>query len=222
MTVDLVYVYPGEAYLPQALRFIESYHLNPPHVEHNTVIALNCQRDDNCALFESMRNVRFHQHDNSGYDIGAFQSASRASTADMIVFLGASAYCRRPGWLLRMANAFNRRGGSHLYGCMGNQGVPQVGVLPHIRTTGFWLAPGLMNRYPHRVSTPGGRYPFEHGPECLTQWVRNQGLRAFVCDWTEEYEYPNWDSIENGFHRGNQSGLLTGDHLSEPPYHPTP
>lgn len=221
MTIDITYVYPGEAYLPQALRFIESYHLNPPHVEHNTVIALNCPRDDNCALFESMRNVRFHQHDNSGYDIGAFQSASRASNADMIVFLGASAYCRRPGWLLRMANAFNKRG-NHLYGSMGNQGNVNVGVWAHIRTTGFWMAPTLMNKYPNKATSPEHRYPFEHGPENFTQWVWSQGLKAFVCDWENEYEYPNWDSIENGYHKGNQAALLTGDRNTEPPFHSVP
>jgi hypothetical protein len=172
-------------------------------------------------LFSSMQSCRFLEHDNSGYDIGAFQHASRNDSCDMMVFFGSSAYLKKAGWLKRMADTFDRLG-DNLYGTHGNSGVARVGVSPHIRTTGFFVSPKLLNSYPQTVRSKCQRYEFEHGQDCLTSWCYRQGKRVYVVTWSGEYELPQWDSIPNGYHNGNQSDLLCGDRLTEPPYHPVP
>jgi hypothetical protein len=120
-----------------------------------------------------------------------------------------------------MAGAFQKHGNA-LYGSMGNAGDASVKVFPHIRTTGFWLSPTLFNAYPTVINKPEQRYPFEHGPNCLTEWVKSQGLKALIATWSGEYETGQWDSIPNGFHRGDQSALLTGDRVTDPPYYQNP
>jgi hypothetical protein len=79
-----------------------------------------------------------------------------------------------------------------------------------------------MNGYPHRITQPDKRYEFEHGKTCFANWIKAMGLKAWIVTWDNEYLWADWDDIPNGFHRGNQSALLCGDRLSEPPYHPVP
>ena len=223
MKVEVVYVYPtvaGNGYDHYAERFVESYLKNPPSVEHTTTVVCNGNPAslEMKGLFSLMQSTKFLVHDNSGYDIGAYQAASRESAADMIVFFGASAYIRKPGWLLRMVRAFDTHGEAQ-YGCMGNRG--DAGVRPHLRTTGIWCSPKLFNSYPHQITKPEQRHPFEHGPQCFTTFVTNRGLKNWVVTASGDWLWASWDDIPNGFHRGDQSDLLTGDHLSEPPYYHT-
>lgn len=226
MKIVVVYVYPPSIYPKyeeNAIRFLESYHQCPAGIEHEVHVVVNGQtvKSETRCLFSSLQNCRFIEHDNSGYDIGAFQKASHSSICDLMVFFGSSGYVRGPGWLKRMAEAFQKRGNA-LYGSMGNLGDPNVNVYPHVRTTGFWLSPTLFNAHPMVVRTAKQRYPYEHGPDCLTEWVRKQGLKVWIVTWGGEYEIPYWDSIPNGFHRGNQSELLTGDRVTDPPFYHSP
>lgn len=223
MKIGIVYVYPafmGSRYEEYAMRFLKSYHDNPPGIEHDSIVALNGvkQTSELCCMFSGLMNCSFLEHDNSGYDIGAFQHAARKFPCDMMVFFGASTYFVNPGWLIRMATSFQRHGDT-LYGAMGNRGVQNLGVWPHIRTTAFWMRPDLLNNYPQIVTRPEQRHPFEHGQNCLTSWVRGQGKIVWVVTWTNELTMANWDDDPNGFHRGNQMALLAGDHMCEPPYY---
>lgn len=224
MKLAIVYVYAGAAgrnYEDYAYRFVSDYHRFPPGLPHESVIVLNGSSPSSelSCLFSGLPKVRFLTHDNSGYDIGAFQLAARVVPCDVIVFFGASTYFNRPGWLLRMAAAFQLHGPA-LYGAMGNRGDIPVRVWPHIRTTAFWMEPSLMNQYPHKVQRPEERHPFEHGPHCFTNWVTKQGLKSWVVTWNRELLWADWDSDPNGFQRGNQSSILAGDHICEPPYYP--
>jgi hypothetical protein len=223
MKIQVVYCYPahsGDGYVDFAWRYLNSCLSCPAGIDHENIIVCNGGITDAVPeVLKALPNCRLMIHDNSGYDIGAFQAAARASAADLMVFMGVSAWVKGEGWLARIAESFKAHGEA-LYGVMGNSGVPQMSVWPHIRTTGFWMSPALLNRYPHIVSKPDERYAFEHGPNCLTQWVRNQGLKALVVSWGGVYDYSNWDTIPNGFHRGDQSAMLIGDRLSDPPYHP--
>lgn len=72
------------------------------------------------------------------------------------------------------------------------------------------------------VTRPEQRYPFEHGSNNLTQWVRNQNLRAYVVDADNSWEYPHWNDGPQGYHRGSQQALLIGDRLTQPPYYHVP
>jgi len=224
--VAIVYIYPSAlngATDDYVGRFLSSYVRNPTKVYHDSIVVLNGgkQSSELLCMFSCLKNCRFFEHDDSGWDIGAFQAVAAANAQyDVMVFLGTSAWIKGPSWLDRIVETFSHHG-DHLYGVMGNQGNGN-GVHPHIRTTGFWMRPGLLNEYPVRVNTPGQRYPFEHGQQCLTQFVWSRRKKAYVITWNGAYEYPNWDSIPNGFHRGNQSALIIGDRVSDPPYYAIP
>ena len=227
MNVICVYVFPTVAgpHFENAVRFITSYNMNPAGAEHRLVIVSNGGPPtlDMRSLISTLpREPEVFIHDNSGYDIGAFQAAARSYPCDMMVFFGTTAYLRGPGWLKRMVEAFERRGQAGLYGSTANQGNEAAHVFPHIRTTGFWLSPAIMNMYPLRVTDPSHRYPAEHGQNSITQWCRAQGYRAWMVTWDAEYEWPNWDSIPGGFHRDKQEGLIVGDRLTCAPYYPYP
>lgn len=224
MTVEIVYVFPvGLGYESYAERFLASYLSYPPSIDHLSTVVCNGGEPDleTRGLFSLLPNVQFLPNDNSGRDIGAYIAASARSTANVIVFFGTSTYFKREGWLLRMASAYKQFGNAQ-YGCMGNRGDANVGVKPHLRTTGIWMSPALLNSYPHRITSNDDRYSFEHRDKCFTEWVKNQGLRNYVVTWDGAYQWEDWDSIPDGFHRGNQSALLCGDRISEPPYHPVP
>lgn len=215
----MVYVFPGPSYLEMAAKFLYSYHANPPGLDHSTIIVTQGEPASGEVqyLFGSLPNCSFLEHDNSGYDIGAFQHAARVTDCDVMVFLGASAYIRIAGWMIRVADSFTKYGDT-LYGVMANRGVPHVGVQPHIRSTGFWLSPALLRQYPETVTRPEQRYPFEHGPNCLTTWITRQKKIPFVVSKLGEYTWANWDMVPGGFHQNNQENLLIGDRLSGPPY----
>lgn len=221
---SIVYIYPaGEQFTEYALRFVKSYNEHPPAIDHESIIVLNAQpltAEIEC-LFSSLRNVKFLVRDNSGYDIGGYQAAARQFPCDLMAFFGVSTYFKGPGWLLRMLQAKIKHGNA-LYGVMGNRGDNRVNVHPHIRTTGFWLSTALMNQHPMRVTRADQRYGYEHGKDGLTSWVYKSRLKVWVVGWSGEYEWKDWDIIPNGFHRGNQSDLLCGDHISEPPFFAVP
>jgi len=222
MKPAIVYVYPNFAnahWIDLAVRFLKTYHEFPPGMDHDTVIVCNGSSADEetIFLFGSLPHVTFLHHDNSGFDIGAYQLASRTFPSELMVFFGASTYYKREGWLKRMVQAYEKHGLA-LYGAMGNRGVVPLGVHPHIRTTAFWIPPSLFNLYPHQITKAEQRYGFEHGPHCLTGWVTKQRLKAWVVGWSGEYEWAHWDSIPNGFHRGDQSDILAGDRNSSPPF----
>lgn len=222
MNISVVYVYPansGPQHEMHACRFLESYHANPPGIDHSSVIVLNGAKANSeiTCQFCAMPKCMFLEHDDSGWDIGAYQLAARKVSCDLMVFIGGSTYIRHPGWLLRIATSVQRHGNA-LYGFMGNRGDPAVRVSPHIRTTGFWMTPESFNRYPIKVTRQEQRYEFEHGRTCLTTWAIQQGMRAWVVSMNGEYGMRDWDDIPNGFHRGNQSALLFGDRITEIPY----
>jgi len=224
--IEVVYNCPTAAFGPQhwehACRFASTLHKFPAEHDHKFTVVSNGGKPDiqTEALFAPFA-AEFFCRANIAKDIGAWQGVAEHSSAELIVFLGGSTYIRGAGWLRRMVEAF-RKHGDGLYGCMVNTGDQRFSVSPHIRTTGFWTTPWLMNKYPERIIKEEQRYPFEHGPNCLTTWVSKQGLPALLVTWTHEYALPDWGKCPNGFHRGDQSGILVGDHLSEPPLYPFP
>lgn len=225
-SVKVVYCYPiiGDAqYLDLALRFLKTYHEYPAGFPHESLVVCNGgePNDEVEFMFGAMENVRLMHHDNSGRDIGAFQHAARDNPCDLMLFFGATAYIRGAGWLARVVESWMKRGDT-LYGVMGNRGVISHGVHPHIRTTGMWISPALFNQYPYKVTDPSHRYPFEHGPECLTGWITRRGKIPYVVSWSGEWNWNYWDSFPRGWHRGDQGDMIFGDRMSCPPYHPCP
>ena len=158
--ITVVYCYPlngHQGFSSKALEFSVSYTKNPPGLDHDTIVVCNGNpaTQPSKDLFNALPRVTFLDHDNSGWDIGAFQAAARQSNADLMVFFGAHTYFRRPGWLARMNEVYEQFGNT-LYGATGNQGEVRFNVWPHVRTTAFWCSPALFAKYPHSVTTQGG------------------------------------------------------------------
>lgn len=225
MKIEVVYIYPNNGRGRESLcaRFRDSYLANPAGLDHELIVVCNNEppNEEAAKFWEGVNGHRFLEHDNTGWDIGGYQHAARESQADLMVFFAVHAYLRRPGWLKRMVDAMDEHGPKALYGSMQVREAILIGIWPHIRTTGFWLDPKVMAEYPHRVSEPGQRYPFEHGPESLTMWcAKNYG--CYAATFKGVYDMNHWHEVEQGYHWGDQKEMLTGDRMSCPPYYPVP
>lgn len=218
--IAVVYIFPGQGYLNQAVRFLQTYHDYPPGMDHQTVVVCNGvpADDETRFLFGSLPNLKLIEHDNSGKDCGGYQLAARVVPAEMMVFFGAETYFRRAGWLSRMAEIFGKYGHDHLYGATGNQGDARFNVYPHIRTTAFFCRPSLVNDCPLKVTHNELRYLWEHGPDGLTSWTIKQGKRAWVVGWDCVFPLHECNNMPGGFHNGTQFNLLVGDRLCRIPY----
>ena len=222
VNIAVVYCCPVESVGPQypgyASEFAASMAEHEPGYPYQLVVVSNGGPPSEAikTVFEPF-NPLYLIHDNRGYDLGAYQLAAQQVPCDLMVFCGSSAYVRGPGWMRRIAESFLKHGYA-LYGTMVNTGDPATDVHPHIRTTCFWCPPELFNLYPVKVLTPYQRYPFEHGYDNLTMYLQKLGLATLMVAWDREYDFPEWRSIPNGFHAGDQSGLILGDRISRPPY----
>jgi len=226
-SIDTLYVHPVGSALTDAKRFVDSVVSHPPGQPINWVIACNSPSGDMPSdavksLFSKLGNVQYFSHDNSGWDIGAFQAYSKVCKSDVCLFLGSSAYCRQENWAQRMMMAYRLYGPNAIYGVTGNMGNAACGVSPHLRTTGFWCKPEILRQYPHIVTRPEERYPFEHGPHCLTMWAWSQGYQVYVVETQSVFAFPDWDNGPEGFHRGTQKHVIFGDRVCAQPYFPHP
>jgi hypothetical protein len=220
--VAAVYVFPtGQhpAHSMAAHKFATKVQLCPAGLDHELIIVFNgpAPVESEKDLFNGLPCLRSVQSDDRAYDISAYQDAAQQTDSDLMIFIGGNTYPTRPDWAKKCFEIWQQYGDG-IYGAMGNQGDDRVNVTPHIRTTGFWMPRKLFNAYPVKVERPDQRYPFEHGKESLTQWVRKQGLPAMVAGWHDVRDVLVADTLPNGFHAGNQSNLIFKDRLCEPPY----
>jgi hypothetical protein len=218
MKIGVTYVYPvfGGAHDALAERFVASYaQFRPPGIPHAVIVVSNGGPPTprmRAVMAAGGITPTWLEHDDSGWDIGAYRKAARDIPSDLMVFFGGSAYLRGARWLERVIESYQRHGRA-LYGATGSH---VNGA--HIRTTGFWMPPELLNAYPYATTSDrGSRYAFEHGPASLTRWVIGQGLKAWMVTWDGEYEPKSWPQIPNGFHRGDQSALIVFDRVTDPP-----
>lgn len=225
MKIELVYVYWTQHPEVETLskRFVDTYFVNPPGEEHTTTIVCNGGQPtgERRALFDRLPNVSYLDHDNSGWDIGAFIAASKQSTADMAVYFGPSIYFYRAGWLTRMVEAWQKHGPG-MYGM-----TSSFESSPHLNTTGFWCSPKWLAEYPYPMVTKNDRYNFEHGTANKSQGIKapdtngartfwriihKKGLPVKLVTWDGEYDWWDWRKPANIFRRGSQSNMLLGWH----------
>ncbi len=229
MKIAVIYIYPvakhGAEHATLADRFVRTYRENPPMMDHQMVVVSNGGPPSGKAItqFSWIAGTKFLQHDDSGMDIGGYQLAARSVGCDLMVFFGGSSYFRGPGWLRRMVNVYEAYGDG-LFGCTGNQGDNRVTangserIWPHVRTTGFWCNPKLVNTHPLRVKENHQRYPYEHGPNNITGWALLNNKPAMIATWKEVKPLMECDSLIGGFHQGQQENLIVGDKLTASPY----
>jgi len=213
LQVAVVYVYPivGQPeHDESARRFVRTYLQSPPLEEHSLHVVFNGGEPspENLAIFDGL-DAQFHHHDNSGFDIGAFQSAAREIDCDLMVCLGTNSHFSRTGWLCRMVDAV-RAHGDGLYGSSASYERD-----PHIRTTAFWCDPILIRAYPKQVRTQEERYEFEASEHSITRLAERIGLGCWLVTWDSEYPKAEWRTPPNIFRRGNQSNSLVFDRYFE-------
>lgn len=191
MKIAVVYCYPlvsFRTYYPLADRFARTFRQFTPALAHELHVVCNGGGGTPADLkpFEGL-HVHFHQRDNFGWDIGAFQYAAESIPADLMVFLGAPVHFHKPGWLERMADAYIENG-PHLYGCWA-----YLSPNWHVRTTVFWCHPDLLNTYPNLIGTGRrDRYEFEHGKHSFTRHVIGAGLECIMVTWHDCFPFREW------------------------------
>lgn len=206
-SVVMVYIhFPGDAeHLTLTRRFVDSYRLNPPGHPHRTIVVCQGRKPDADmrALLLKLPGCTFYQHDDSGWDIGGFIAVSRIVSEDIIVCFGGTAFVQHNGWMKRMVEVWKKHGPG-LYGS-----VATFEISPHINTSGFWCAPGLLAEYPHPVRTKAERYAFEHGSVALWKLALKSGIKVRLATWDGEYEWFDWRKPPNIYRRGDQSNCIT-------------
>lgn len=166
-----------------ASRFVGSYLVCPPGIEHSTIVACNggpLPRDI-ALMFEPLEASFLPRINDPGWDISAYQDIAKRIPCDLLVCLGESVYFHNPGWLKRIADAWNMNGPG-MYGFFSSNIVRG-----HLNTTAFACDPSLLLQYP----TPRNhaeRYEFEHGSHSfwrsVQSWNRPVNLVTFDGVWS--------------------------------------
>ena len=209
MNVAVAYVFPQfdiRKYYPLAERFASTWRRFPPGSEPYTLYVIGNGGEVPPLLrapFAGIAHVEWRDHNNLGWDIGAFQWAARSLPGDLLVCLGAPVHFHRVGWLDSMVDAFLNHGPA-LYGCWAYH-APNW----HVRTTAFWLPPELLNSYPYAIGNlRASRYEFEHGNHSLTRHVLEAGMECLMVTADGCYPFADWP----GRAPGVENSLLLDQH----------
>lgn len=206
-SVTLVYIYPVgyEEHDAYAKRFVQSYVKNPPDYPHETIVVCNGGKP-NDFIQDLFRDIpcRFFEHDDTGWDIGAYQSVAKHIRTDAMFCCGGLTHFKRSGWLRKMVDAWTRNGRG-LYGTLGSF---QYGV-KHFATTGFLCPPELIQQYPKPVVTYEERAEFEHGQACITNLALKLGMQVKLVTWDGVWSLDRMRQPSNILNKGNQSNCLT-------------
>lgn len=189
-----------------ASRFVATYHLHPPGIEHDTLIIGNGGPVSTALslIFAGMGARVFPRCNDGGWDISAYLEAARGPCHDYELMLccGESIYFHRAGWLKRMAEAWERHGPG-MYGSLSSNLVRT-----HLNTTGFCCTPTALAEYREPVIDRKSRYAFEHGPQAFWRRVSRRGLPVKLVTWEGEYDPPQWRQPPDILWRGNQTNCL--------------
>lgn len=222
--LEIGYCFPGgDEHLGYAYRFLNTLLQNPPMCEAKLTLLTDAgNQAEALDLFCMVPNVNTMVTPDQGKDLSRYFALAEVSSADVVMFLGGSTYCRRPGWGLRVLTSFQTMGSNNLYGACGHTGVGPV--RPHLRTTGFWCSPIVLRRYPKRPKNQAERYMVEHGAGCISDWFHQQGYQRWVINFGTAHTLDRANDDPNGYGGRNKthSSLLIGDRLCAPPFHPNP
>lgn len=213
MKVGMCYVCPlvkWDVYEPIVRRFLAAYQAFPAGHAHEFHLICNggTPSSEVLQLFSGMNPI-CHQHDNSGWDIGAFASLAHIECDEML-FLGTNSNFRRAGWLERLLEA-RQKFGTGLLGTSAS-----YDIYPHIRTNGFLCQPKLVGLvWEKNRSHPKSRHKFELGKTSLTDTVAGQKLPVVLVTWDGYYTRDEWRKAPNIYRRGDQSNCLVYDRQHE-------
>lgn len=189
-----------------AARFAATYHEFPPGVEHDTLVIANGGplSLNQTILFSHINGSMYPRQNDPGWDVSAYIDAARGpcSSYDMMVCCGESIYFHRPGWLLRLVEAWKKIGPG-MYGSLSSNLVR-----PHLNTTGFCCPPSILAQYCDPITDRNARYAFEHGTDSFWRRVERRGMPVRLVTWDGEYEPRGWRCPNNILWRGNQTNCL--------------
>jgi hypothetical protein len=190
-------------------RFVSTYKAFPGNFPHELHVICNggSPNSEIKNLFSNAPPI-YHEHDNGGWDIGAFLKAADVD-CDMMLFLGTNTHFKRAGWLRRLIDACEKFGPG-LYGPSAS-----FDISPHIRTTAFMCDPRLLRGWTEDISRQKDRHKFEVGSISITAAANRQGISCVLVTWDGFYLQNEWRKAPNIFRRGDQSNCLMFDRHHE-------
>ncbi len=213
MKLGICYVCPlvnWPQFKPSVQRFISTSKEFAPGFPHELHVVCNGGKPSQevTDLFAG-RSPIFHEHDNIGWDVGAYRRIAEIVDYDFMLFLNTHAHFRQAGWLRRLVAAAEKFGPA-LYGASAS-----LEIYPHIRTTTFMCEPKLVRAWSGNILCPGDRHQFEVGPRSLTVLARQRGGEAVLVTWDDFYLQQEWRKAPNIYRRGDQSNCLIFDRHHE-------
>lgn len=213
MKVGICYVCPvvkWDIYEPIARRFLAAFKSFPPGHDHEFHVIFNGGKPTArmVELFSEMNPV-CHEHDNTGWDIGAFSTMAEVNCDEML-FLGANTNFRRAGWFQRIMEV-RQKFGTGLFGTSAS-----YDIYPHIRTNGYLCRPELVGlAWGKNRLDRNPRHRFELGKSSLTDTAIAQKFPVLLVTWDGYYEQNEWRKAPNIYRRGDQSNCLIYDRHHE-------
>ena len=189
-----------------ASRFTATFHEYPPG--HDADLMVICQggpvSTELAMIFAPLNPLCYPRSNDPGWDVSAFQDASRGPCADYdaVLWLGESNYFHKAGWLKRLVEAWKKHG-EGMYGPFSSNLVRA-----HLNTTAFMCSPAILRRYPYRAVDRAGRYEFEHGSNGLWRRAERAGFPVMMVTWDGEWSPRMWRVPDNILWRGDQSNCL--------------
>jgi hypothetical protein len=189
-----------------ASRFVATWHEYPPGADADLLVI--CQGGPLSAelamIFASLNPIYYPRPNDPGWDISAYQDASRGPCADYdaVLWLGESNYFHRAGWLQRLVDAWKKHGPG-MYGPFSSNWVRA-----HLNTTAFFTSPELVTSYPYRAVDRKSRFEFEHGSFALWRRAEQRGIPVRLITWDGEWQPTQWRAPGDILWRGNQSNCL--------------
>lgn len=184
-------------------RFVGSYLINPPGIDHQTIVVANGGPlpKETALLFDSIQGSFMPRVNDPGHDISAYQQIAAEIPCDMLVCLGESVYFHRPGWLRKMAEAWSTFGPG-MYGFFSSHLVRA-----HLNTTAFVIAPEHLRQYA-KVTNHDQRYHFEHGERSIWRHVQSLGRPTKLVTWDGCWDPRQWRVPRDILWRGTQLNCL--------------
>lgn len=208
MNIALCYIAVSNGSITEdyCARFVGSYCMNPPGVEHETLVVCNGgPLPEALGLMFAAIDARFYPRVNdAGRDVSAYIELARGACSkfDMMVCMGESVYFWREGWLEPLVKAW-KKNGPGMYGPFASNMIRA-----HLNTTAFCIPPAALAQYPAPMWNQEARYGFEHGPQSLWRWCASRGMPARLVTWDGDYEPRAWRSPPNILWRGDQTNCL--------------
>jgi hypothetical protein len=153
------------------------------------------------AIFDGIECHFLVRPQDEGWDISAYQEASRTFCVDLMVCFGESVRFHRAGWLNRLVDSASEYG-EGMYGCLSSHAIRA-----HLNTTAFAVTPRFLKQYP-AVRNKAERYNFEHGETAMWRGIVAGGGEARLVTWDGCWGPGEWRKPDGILWRGDQSNCL--------------